>query len=235
MEDFHTLKTHYAYQVRLDLSHNNLSESLIDSWMVAYNITGYIFGREFKNNSIPHYQGIVWFENKLSQKQMCACRNWFRGKTLKSAGNGHSFTSARKIANLSKYCLKDGNYYTSLSSQQIESLGKWETKNALRLQKQELLEKMVKIHIPTPISFVQFLTIYDKVFWKINDTNPTRNSVLKYARKTGCISRSRYYQMIGLLQEHEECDYLEDLTINLVIGEKARNEKFSKQQIESWL
>lgn len=234
MEDLHTLKNNFAYQIRLDLSHNNISESLIDSWISNFNVSGYIFGREFKNNSIPHYQGIVWFENKLSQKQMCTCRNWFRGKTLKSAGNGHSFTSARKVTNLSKYCLKDGNYYTSLSSRQVNSIGHWDTKNALKLQKSEKLAKMVKIYIPTPINFIQFLSKFDKLYWEIYDNNPTRNMVLKYARKTQCMSRSRYYQLIGLLTEDNNIDYIEDEIINYG-PEQIQNEKHSKDTIQAWI
>lgn len=236
MEDLHTIKTHYAYQLRLDLSHNELSESLIESWLSKFNISGYIFGREFKKSGLPHYQGIVWFESKLSDKEMCKCRNWFRGKTLKSAGNGHSFTSARKVTNLSKYCLKEGNYYTSLSSHQIKSIGKWDTKDAVKAEKSEKLAKMVKNHIPTPINFYQFLGKFDKIYWSIYDNNPTRNMVLKWARKTNCMSRSRYYQFIGLIsnEEHEPLNWIEDEFVNYG-PEQIENEKHSKDDIQAWI
>lgn len=235
MEDLHTIKSHYAYQVRLDLSHNSLSEQIIQAWMDKFNVSHYLFGREFKpSNSIPHYQGIVWFENKLLDKQMTTARNWFRNKTIKTDGNGHSFTSARKVANLGKYCKKDGNYYTSLSSQQVESLGNWDTKNALKLQKSEKLEKMVKNHIPTPISFYKFLIEFDKIYWTIFDTNPTRNMVLKWARKTRCLTRSEYYNKIGLIPHDEYHEYLlEEETIAYDITEQIlpENEIYQKDEI----
>jgi len=234
MEDLHTIKTHYAYQIRLDLSHNSLSESLIDSWVANFRVSHYLFGREYKDNQIPHYQGIVWFEQKLSQKQMCTARNWFRGKTLKSRGNGHSFTTARKITSLAKYCKKDGNYYTSLSSQQVESIGNWDSKSALKLQKSEKLAKMMKNHIPTPINFYQFLHKFDAIYWAIYDNNPTRNMVLKWARKTNCMSRTRYYQLLGLLGDHENVDYLEDEYVNYG-SEQIQNEKYDYNDIQAWI
>lgn len=237
MEDLHTIKNHFAYQLRLDLSHNPLSELLINTWIDKFNVSHYLFGREFKpTNNIPHYQGIVWFENKLMDKQMTLCRNWFRNKTIKTDGNGHSFTSARKVANLGKYCKKDGNYYTSLSSQQIDTLGNWDTKAALRLQAAEKLNKLLHGAIPAPVTFYRFLSIFDKLYWSVYDNNPTRNTVLKYARKMNCLTRTRYYQMIGLIERdsHECLDYLDDEIITYNIGSQCENEKYNKETIDAY-
>lgn len=243
MEDLHTIKTHYAYQVRLDLSHNTMSEILIDKWLSKFGISAYLFGREFKaTNKIPHYQGIVWFEQKLSDREATKVRNWWRNKTIRSEGNGHSFTSARKVMSLGQYCKKDGNYYTSLSSPQVESLGNWDTKQAHKLQKQEKLEKMLKNHIPTPLNFVQFLMKFDRIYWEVYDNNPTRNMVLKYARKTKCMSRTYYYKMIGLLKHEDFSEfYLDDERVEISAAyhhygpeQIEQNEVLDPSEITSW-
>ena len=240
MEDLHTIKNHYAYQCRVDLSHNPVSEEILSLWIDHFNISSYLFGREYKNNSIPHYQGIVWFESKLSSTQMCSIRNWFRNKTLKSAGNGHSFTSARKVTNLARYCKKDGNYWTNLSSQQIESLGNWDTKHALKLQKAEKLEKMVKNHMVTPMTFLQFLKKFDDIYWHVYGNNPTRNTIYKWARITKSLSKTEYYQKIGLLYEHEVFDtYSQCLEIEKIYYgpeqmTNEENEKYDPSDIKSY-
>lgn len=179
MEDHHVVKTHYAYQVRLDLSHNSISECLIEKWLDKFHASEFLFGREFKPESnIPHFQGIVWFESRLTDAKMTMARNWWRNKTILTHGpsgrkcQGHSFTSARKIRNLGKYCQKDGNYWNSLSSHQMEQIGKWKTIDALKLEKSEKLAKMVKKHVVTPMNFHQFLKIFDEIYWEVYDTNP---------------------------------------------------------------
>lgn len=235
MEDLHTIKSHFAYQCRVDLSHNPVSEEILSSWIGHFGVSSYLFGKEFKSSGIPHYQGIVWFEQKLSQTKMCNVRNWFRNKVLKSAGNGHSFTSARKITSLARYCKKDGKYWTNLSAHQQESLGNWNTKNALKLEKKEKLENLIKINMVSPMSFFQFLKKFDDIYWHVYDTNPTKNVCLKYARKTKSLSKTDYYRMIGLISDYknESLDYLEDEYVNYG-PEQIENEKVDYSKIKSY-
>lgn len=213
MEDLHTIKTHFAYSLRIDLSHNSVSEDLILLWISKFNCSAYLFGREFKDLSgIPHYQGIVWFESKLSDNDMCKRRNWWRNKTIKT-NQGHSFRSARKVTNLGKYCKKDGNLFTNLTSQQVMSLGNWDTKNALKLQNNELLLKTLKNHIPTPVNFNRFCEIFCHDYFSILDRLPSRSTIYTWGYRLHCIKTWQYldetmpsYQPTSL-SEHFDVDY----------------------------
>lgn len=204
MEDLHTIKGHYAYMLRVDLDHSDNSEILIDKWMSNYGCSSFLFGREYakhkddiKKLGKAHYQGIVWFEQKLSNKDMNARRNWWIGKTNKTS-QGHAFTSARKIKTLASYSSKDANLYTNLTTAHLDSIPLWKNKEQEKTRKKDLLEKKLeKMNLDCNDGLMDFYIYFDEIFWEIYDRPPSRVIALRYARKYKYMSVQQYYQIIG--------------------------------------
>lgn len=114
----------YAYQLRVDLSDNQYMEK----WLKRYEPPWYLYGMEISSTGKPHVQGIVWF---AEQQQMAKLRNWWKGKTLNTK-QPVSFTKAKKVKSLIKYCSKDGNVKTNLSKKDLETLGTWKDKKNIK-------------------------------------------------------------------------------------------------------
>ncbi len=114
----------YAYQLRVDLSDN----SVMEKWLKRYWPPWYLYGIEVSSKGKPHVQAIVWF---AEQQQMAKLRNWWKGKTLKTK-QPVSFTKAKKVKSLIKYCSKDGNVKTNLSKKDLETLGTWQDKDNIK-------------------------------------------------------------------------------------------------------
>ncbi len=124
MEDTKVKVGMFAYQLRVDLSDNQL----MAKWLAHYSPRWFLYGREISAKGKPHVQGIVWFKEK---QQMAKLRNWFKGKTLNTK-QPVSFTKATKVESLIKYCSKDGDVYTNLSKKDLERLGTWKDKCKLK-------------------------------------------------------------------------------------------------------
>lgn len=124
MEDTLVKVGMFAYQLRVDLSDN----SVMEKWLKRYSPPWYLYGREVSAKGKPHVQAIVWF---AEQQQMAKLRNWWKGKTLPTK-QPVSFTKAKKVKSLIKYCSKDGNVKTNLSKKDLETLGTWQDKDNIK-------------------------------------------------------------------------------------------------------
>lgn len=124
MEDTLVKVGMFAYQLRVDTSDNIVMEQ----WLKRYEPSWYLYGIEISAKGKPHVQGIVWFAEK---QQMAKLRNYFKGKTLNTK-QPVSFTKAKKVQSLIKYCSKDGNVYTNLSKKDLEALGTWQDKDNIK-------------------------------------------------------------------------------------------------------
>ncbi len=122
MEDSIVKKGYYAYSLRVDIPHG--SHEVMNEWLVKYNAAYWIIGEEVSEAGKQHVQCIIWFENR---QQMPKLRNWWKGKTNTTA-QPVSFTSAKKITSLGKYCKKDNKFVTNLKPEELARIGKWETK-----------------------------------------------------------------------------------------------------------
>lgn len=121
MEDTLVKPKFYAYMLRIDINHDDAIPTFM-KWKEKYRCAYWILGLEFGSETgKPHIQGIVWFESLQKKDKL---RNWFRNK-VDCRKQAVAFTSAKKITNLSKYCMKDGNYVTNLTASEIELIGKW--------------------------------------------------------------------------------------------------------------
>jgi len=95
---------------------------------------------------------VVWREHKFLIKEQTKARNWWRGKTL-SKTHGAALSSARKVASLASYSIKDEkkgknesifSTLTNLSSEQMKKIPNWKSKTALKVKNLEKLESTLK-------------------------------------------------------------------------------------------
>jgi len=155
MEDTIIIKTHYAYMLRADLppvksDTNVVIKDNLGLWIESSGCSFYL-GTEEEGTITGkrHYQMIVWFENKLSAKEMTKQRNWWRGK-CGTHKNNHAFTSARKVVNLSSYCTKDTDkLITNLSPGQLSLVPKWKNKKALKENNKEKFRRLLTEKLET--------------------------------------------------------------------------------------
>ena len=105
MEDTLVKVGMFAYLLRVDISDN----TVVGKWLKHYKAPYYLYGMEVSPKGKPHCQCIVWFSKKVNSAKL---RNWFKGKTLKTH-QPYSFTVAKNVESLIKYCSKDGDVYTS--------------------------------------------------------------------------------------------------------------------------
>ncbi len=123
MEDTIIKINHYAYSFRVDV---NIDDGLtrIMEFLKKYDVKHYICGAEVSDQGKQHFQCILWFDKKINTAKL---RNWWKGKTLDTK-QPVSLTSAKKIKNLGKYTMKDKNFITNLTKEEIDNIGKWSPK-----------------------------------------------------------------------------------------------------------
>jgi len=202
MEDSIIIKTQFAYMLRLDaLDTPDLTKAHIYKWIETTGCTFYLGCLEKgKTTGKLHFQLIVWFEQKLPPSDMTKYRNWWRNK-CGIHKNNHAFTSARKVASLASYSIKEGsNMITNLSEEQLQKVPLWKNKQALKLtQKDEfeakLDEKMKDINLWPAFCEVLFDT-YLGVYERPCCHKPT---YYKYALQYKIITKWDFMSMINLL------------------------------------
>lgn len=188
MEDTKVFPGLFAYQFRVDIHEDN---TILNDFMQHYNIKYFICGHEISDNNKPHYQCILWFDKKQDSSKL---RNWWKGKTLPTK-QPVSFTSAKKIKSLGKYTMKDGNYLTNLSNQQINDIGKW--KKSVKLQEwndkvhveiERYTEEMVHCLNFSKTAYIKEFIIHLISFYRIHNRRPMRSHIQYLAWKHGYIS-----------------------------------------------
>ena len=125
MEDTIVKPGLYAYQFRVDLD-IDLGLTRVMEFMTKYKVQFYICGAEISDLGKHHFQCILWFKEKQNTTKLC---NWWKGKA-DTTKQPVFMTSAKKIKNLAMYTMKEGNFTTNLTSDEIMSIGKWKKKLA---------------------------------------------------------------------------------------------------------
>ena len=109
-----------------------------------------MFAREFKpKDNIPHYQGIIWFNEELTKLEQAHFRNFNKKKFVrqsKGKGDGSvSFTKAKKIGSLAKYCNDKEGFglikTDNITPRMLDKLGKWSDKKKQDEEKFQLKQK----------------------------------------------------------------------------------------------
>jgi len=233
MEDTVIIKTQYAYMLRADLppvksNTNVVIKDNLSAWIESSGCSFYLGCKEKgKETGKLHYQMIVWFEHKLSGKEMTKNRNWWRGK-CGTHKNNHAFTSARKVATLASYSIKeDGEIITNLSKNQLKLVPLWKNKKALKECNKDkynrLLAEKVEAYIKSPCNvqdihqvkcnspfhpftkgvpdYPKFCDILDEAYFEVyEDYCCYRNEYFKKARKYGVISVQEFRELIGVIK-----------------------------------
>ncbi len=113
----------YAYQFRVDIPINPGLTRIME-FMKKYETKYYIVGAETSTLGKEHFQCILWFDQKIDSTKL---RNWWNGKTSKTK-QPVSLTSAKKIKNLGKYTMKEKNFTTNLTKEELDKIGQWAPK-----------------------------------------------------------------------------------------------------------
>ncbi len=235
MEDTIIIKTHYAYMLRADLppvksNTNVVIKDNLSAWIESSGCSFYLGCKERgKETGKLHHQMIVWFENKLSPKEMTRQRNWWRGK-CGNHRNNHAFTSARKVATLASYSTKEnGELITNLSAAQLKLIPKWQNKKALKETNKEKYNKLLAEKLETfrnkaikhtgwagyetamgdspwePYrngnpDYDKFCEILNSAYYEVHgDYCCYRNEYFKQAKRYGIISPREFFEKIGVL------------------------------------
>ncbi len=172
MEDTKVVKCHYAYMFRVDLSCNQESSSRIEQWLDINDFTHWTGCHEIgEETGKHHYQMCIWREHKLTIKEQTKARNWWRSKTL-SEKNGAALTSARKILSLSSYSGKNSeneqqfSTICNLSSSQLQRIPKWQSKRAVKVEKDKRMKETVKA-LGNTLDAESFCKQINKIYYEI--------------------------------------------------------------------
>lgn len=123
MEDTIIKPGTYAYQFRVDVD-DNCDFTLMMEFLQKYDVKHYIIGAEVSTLGKQHFQCILWFSQKIDSSKL---RNWWNGKTADTK-QPVSLTTAKKIKNLGKYTMKEKNFITNLTKEEILLIGQWSPK-----------------------------------------------------------------------------------------------------------
>ncbi|AXH73213.1 MAG: replication protein [Circoviridae sp.] len=137
-----------AYSLRFDAAHNAPSQNDYSKFFKTFlkYFKKYLFALENKKDGTPHFQGIVWSEEKLDKQTYNRLRAQIRLKLVQPAYRGkgsYAFTLATKPASLAKYCNnKEGKgLYTNLTEQEREEIGEWVDVPVLKKTKKALFNQ----------------------------------------------------------------------------------------------
>ncbi len=184
----------YAYQFRVDVD-NNSDLSLVMEFITKYDVKHYIIGAEVSTLGKHHFQCILWFSQKIDSSKL---RNWWNGKTA-TTKQPVSLTSAKKIKNLGKYTMKEKNFITNLSPEEISLIGQWSPKVKAD-QWSKMLDEHAKKYDNNVDTFEQTnydtyshnckAVLYDFIaymldYYKTNNRRPSRATLQYLAWKHG--------------------------------------------------
>ncbi|AXH75527.1 MAG: replication protein [Circoviridae sp.] len=189
-----------AYQFRVDVAAEE-GLTLVMQWMQKYDVQYYIVGAEVSDSGKNHFQCILWFKELVNTTKL---RNWWKGKTL-ATKQPVSMTSAKKIKNLSKYTMKEKNFITNLTKEELDTIGKWKRKVKDAEWSSKLDEHCKKFSTDPvdPLIKVQYnvyqYSDYPKLsaflsymldFYKVNNRRPSRATLQYLAWKHGHMSNN---------------------------------------------
>ncbi len=194
----------YAYQFRVDLPIDSGLTKVME-FCQKYNVKHYIIGAEVSSLGKPHFQSILWFESKINASKL---RNWWKGKTAKTE-QPVSLTSAKKIKNLAKYTMKDKNFTTNLTKEELKLIGKWSPKVKAAEWSQLLDDYAKKFHEQSDEIDACYDQAYQSTydnnklyaflsymldFYKSNDKRPSRATLQYLAWKHGHMTNNYLIQ-----------------------------------------
>lgn len=224
MEDTTVVPGHFCYSFRIDLSAAYVG--IVKMFAARWDVAKYL--GKFEKGAVTehdHFQGVIWFEQKVSVNGMNKMRQWCKKFVKNRKGGGVSITSAQKISSLVKYCQKDeSELFTNLTKDELFRCGKWKNKNDEKKQKLEKLTQLLYDYCETTYKIVY----KNKNPWEIEiDYNKSQfysdtivndfyiNFLHIYFRVYGtpCVSRNQFYKWAWKLGIISTLDYLAKLNV----------------------
>lgn len=138
------------YSLRIDCSQNEHNETEIQKLLDNYEIEFYLFGKELSDKlKKPHYQGIVWKKTEMEKKALNKFRAHIKNKMCDLPDEYYegtkkqtfSFKKATKPDSLIKYCTKDGDIFSNVSTEKRELIEEWVPKDEFKNKKQYAKKK----------------------------------------------------------------------------------------------
>ena len=150
---------------------------MLESYFIHY----YIFLEVGLTTRKLHFQGIIWSENKYSNKQLTAIKSkCFKKQRL--IPNAISITSAKKIMNLASYVSKSSDrclLENTLTDLQISKIPSWKKRKNDREFK-KIINTTIKSSIDSGDSINVFLEKIIRKYWAEGRQQPTRMTCIKY-------------------------------------------------------
>jgi len=205
MEDKNVKLGLYAYQFRVDISIETGLTRVME-FINKYNVQYYIAGAETSSLGKQHFQCILWFKDKINTSKL---RNWWKGKA-DTTDQPVSLTTAKKIKNLAKYTMKEKNFTTNLTKEEIKLIGQWAPK-AKAAEWSEMLDEHAKKYVvnqeeiqgecfddnnyyQTSKIEVQHFVCYLLEYYKANSRKPSRATLQYLAWKHGHMTNQHLAQ-----------------------------------------
>jgi hypothetical protein len=193
-----------AYQFRVDLCIETGLTQVME-FMEKYEVQYYICGAEISSLGKHHFQCILWFNKVQNTTKL---RNWWKGRA-DTTNQPVAVTSAKKIKNLAKYTMKEGNFTTNLTKEEIIKIGKWKKKLQDSQWSEQLDKECIRygkckaeqLYADYPEGYEENKTDYLEgfivnmlVFYKSNYKRPMRNTLQHLAWKHGYITNYYLYK-----------------------------------------
>lgn len=136
----------------------------------------YFFGHEIGNHTQkPHFQGVVWYKEKVTQKQVVLVRNNLRRYcqdnlekpqgTLKWQPVSFTLTRSNTLAS---YCTKENAAKTTnLTDEHIAMIPAWKTAKQFKQDKQDKLHDLVTGHIHKNMTYSGFVSMYAEKYYEV--------------------------------------------------------------------
>lgn len=214
-----------AYSLRFDNEHTCTLDEDYSQFFNKFlndNFKKWLFALENKKDGTPHFQGIVWCEEKLEKKRYNRLRAQIRLKLVGPAYEGkgsYAFTISTKPTSLAKYCNdKEGTgVYTNLTEEEREDIGEWVEKDVKKQsKKQTWLQLLDEINDPqtaagmvakaqTTIEWAHsVIELYSGVYGNLPRHTQVENWVYQYKATVGqrtSIRTRKYSQIFSTLYE----------------------------------
>ncbi len=200
----------FQSQIRLDCYDNSENRLFLTTIIEKFKPKFYLFCHEKgKKTGKHHYQGILYYDSELSDKERVSHRNWLNRKLpvdelyAKAYYTGLkkiqkvSYTKCKVLEKLESYVIKDGKIVmTNIPDSYIQGIQQWVDKDDFK----NIIQKILSMHELTHNGFCIELV---KAHVEAGKCPPTRNMLYKYLLQSKRLSYASYLNSINL--------YIEDL------------------------
>lgn len=198
----------FLTQTRLDCYDNSKNRLFLTALVEKFKSKYYLFCHEKgKKSGKHHYQGILYYEKTLTDKERVSHRNWLNRKLpvdelyAKAYYSGLkkiqkiSYTKCKVREKLESYVLKEGKIVTTnIPDSYIQGIKQWVDKDDFKTTIQNILLKHELTHNGFCIEMV-------KAHVEAGKCPPTRNMLYKYLLQSKRLSYASYLNSINLFIE----------------------------------